>query len=63
MGRCTAFGVVEAGGKVAITTRLKRAGRHWTVLGSNAIIALRSCILSGHLEDFWERQSVRQEAA
>ena len=63
MGLCTSSGVVEAGCKVAITTRLKRAGMHWTVLGSNAIIALRCCILSGYFEDFWERQSVNQAAA
>lgn len=63
MGLCTSSGVVEAGCKVAIATRLKRAGMHWTVLGSNAIIALRCCILSGRFEDFWERRSVRQEAA
>jgi len=63
MGLCTSSGVVEAGCKVAITTRLKRAGMHWTVPGSNAIIALRCCILSGRFEDFWERRSARQEAA
>ena len=62
-GLCTSSGVVEAGCKVAIATRLKRAGMHWTVLGSNAIIALRCCILSGRFEDFWERRLVRQEAA
>lgn len=59
MGLCTSSGVVEAGCKVAITTRLKRAGMHWTVLGSNSIISLRCCILSGRFEDFWERHSVR----
>lgn len=63
MGLCTSSGVVEAGCKVAIATRLKRAGMHWTVPGSNAIIALRCCILSGRFEDFWERRSVRQQAA
>jgi len=26
---------------------------HWSVRGANAIIALRSCILSGRFEDFW----------
>src|SRR5271163_2403727 len=30
-GLCTSTGVVEAGCKVAIGTRLKRAGMHWTV--------------------------------
>lgn len=63
LGLCTSSGVVEAGCKVAITTRLKRAGMHWTVLGSNAIIALRCCLLSGRFEDFWERRSLRQQAA
>jgi Uncharacterised protein family (UPF0236) len=63
MGLCTSSGVVEAGCKVAITTRLKRAGMHWTVLGSNAIISLRCCILSGRFEDFWERRSVQPQAA
>ncbi len=56
-GLCTSTGVVEAGCKVAIATRLKRAGMHWTVLGSNAIIALRCSKLSGRFQDFWERRS------
>ena len=42
-GLCTSTGVVEAGCKVAIGTRCKRAGMHWTVAGANAIIALRCC--------------------
>jgi hypothetical protein len=56
-------GVVEAGCKVAIGTRLKRAGMHWTVAGANAIIALRCCRLSGRFEDFWERRAETQRAA
>jgi hypothetical protein len=56
-GLCTSSGVVEAGCKVAIGTRLKRAGMHWTVRGSNAIIALRCSKLSGRFQDFWERRS------
>lgn len=56
-GLCTSTGVVEAGCKVAIGTRLKRAGMHWTLCGSNAIIALRCCRLSGRFQDFWERRS------
>ena len=55
-GLCTSSGVVEAGCKVAIGTRLKRAGMHWTLKGANAIIALRCCHLSGRSEDFWERR-------
>jgi len=58
-GLCTSTAVVEAGCKVAIGTRLKRAGMHWTVRGANAIIALRCCKLSGRFEDFWERRAER----
>ena len=56
-GLCTSTAVVEAGCKVAIGTRLKRAGMHWTVRGANAIIALRCSKLSGRFEDFWERRA------
>jgi hypothetical protein len=62
-GLCTSSGVVEAGCKVAIGTRLKRAGMHWTVRGSNAIIALRCCKLSGRFQDFWERRTDARRAA
>jgi hypothetical protein len=56
-GLCTSSGVLEAGCKVAIGTRLKRAGMHWSLRGSNAIIALRCCILSGRFQDFWEERN------
>ena len=62
-GFCTSTGVVEAGCKVVIGTRLKRAGMHWSVKGANAIIALRCCKLSGRFEDFWERRSDQMKAA
>lgn len=61
-GLCTSTGVVEAGCKVAIGTRLKRAGMHWTVRGANAIIALRCAKLSGRFETFWERRSAAATA-
>ena len=56
-GLCVASGVVEAGCKTVIGSRLKRAGMHWTVAGANAVIALRCCKLSGRYEDFWESRS------
>lgn len=56
-GLCVGSGVVEAGCKVAIGTRLKRSGMHWTLRGANAITALRFCKLSGRFEEFWERRS------
>jgi len=45
-GLCTSTGLVEAGCKAAVGTRLKRAGMHWTLVGADAIIALRCCKLS-----------------
>ena len=61
-GLCTSTGVVEAGCKVAIGTRCKRTGMHWTVAGADAIIALRCCLLSGRYEDFWERRPTGRAA-
>lgn len=58
-GFCTSTGVVEAGCKTAIGTRLRRAGMHWSSAGADAIIALRCCRLSGRFEDFWERRALR----
>jgi len=58
-GLCVSTGVVEAGCKVAVGTRLKRAGMHWTLRGANAIVALRCARLSGRFEDFWERRALR----
>ena len=62
-GFCTSTGVVEAGCKTVVGTRLKRAGMHWTVQGANAVIALRCSKLSGRFEDFWERRSQKKQAA
>jgi hypothetical protein len=61
-GLSTSTGVLEAGCKVVIGTRLKRAGMRWTVQGANAIIALRCSKLSGRFEDFWERRRERPAA-
>ena len=47
-------GVIEAGCKTVIGSRLKRSGMFWTVRGANAILALRCCQLNGRFEDYWE---------
>jgi hypothetical protein len=47
-------GVIEAGCKTVIGSRLKRSGMFWTVRGANAIIALRCCHLNGRFESYWE---------
>ena len=47
-------GVIEAGCKTVIGSRLKQSGMFWTFRGANAIIALRCCHLNGQFEDYWE---------
>jgi hypothetical protein len=47
-------GVIEAGCKAVIGSRLKQSGMFWTVRGANDIIALRCCRLNGRFEDYWE---------
>jgi hypothetical protein len=47
-------GVIEAGCKTVIGSRLKRSGMFWTLRGANAIVALRCCQLNGRFEDYWE---------
>jgi hypothetical protein len=51
-------GVIEAGCKTVIGSRLKQSGMFWTVRGANAIIALRCTRLSGTFEDYWASRSV-----
>jgi len=47
-------GVIEAGCKTVIGSRLKQSGMFWTVRGANAILALRCAHLNGRFEDYWE---------
>lgn len=47
-------GVVEAGCKHIVGSRLKQSGMEWTLRGANSIIALRCLIHSGRFEEFWE---------
>ena len=48
------LGVIEAGCKTVIGSRLKQSGMFWTVRGANAILALRCSHLNGRFEDYWE---------
>jgi hypothetical protein len=49
-------GVIEAGCKTVIGSRLKQSGMFWTVRGANAIVALRCCQLNAQFGDYWERR-------
>ncbi len=50
-------GVIEAGCKTVIGSRLKQSGMFWTVRGANAMIALRCCRLSRRFDDYWEARA------
>ena len=47
-------GVIEAGCKSVIGSRLKQSGMFWTVPGANSILALRCSHLNGRFENYWE---------
>jgi hypothetical protein len=53
-GRFVGSGVIEAGCKTVIGSRLQLSGMFGTVRGANAIIALRGHRLSGRFEDYWK---------
>ena len=48
-------GVIEAGCKTVVGSRLKQSGMFWTVRGANNIIALRCSRFNGRFEDYWEQ--------
>lgn len=55
MGLSVGSGVLEAGCRVVVGQRLKRSGMFWSVRGANQILALRSSMLSGTFDAFWNR--------
>ena len=46
-------GVIEAGCKTVVGSRLKQSGMFWTVSGANSILALRCSHLNGRFADYW----------
>lgn len=46
-------GSVESGCKVVVQARLKQAGMRWSREGAQAMLALRSALLSGRWDDVW----------
>lgn len=62
-GLCTSSGILEAGCKTVIGTRLKRPGMHWSLPGANAILALRCAVLSNRLDPFLDKQHLSLKAA
>ena len=50
-------GVIEAGCRSVIASRLKLSGMFWTVPGANSIIALRCAQHSDRFDDYWEERA------
>ena len=50
-------GVIEAGCKSVIGSRMKQSGMEWSVRGANSIISLRCMYHSNRVEDFWAAAS------
>ncbi len=57
LGLCIGNGVVEDACGNVVASRLKRGGMRWTVAGADAILALRSRIVSDRFDDFWRRRT------
>ncbi len=51
-------GVIEAGCRTVIASRLKRSGMFWSVRGANAIVALRCARLTRRrFDDYWDNRA------
>ena len=46
-------GVIEAGCKNIIASRMKKSGARWSLRGANSIIALRCSLASNRFDDYW----------
>ena len=47
-------GIAEAACKTVVSTRAKRSGMRWTPAGLDAVLALRTAVLNGTYDQFWE---------
>jgi hypothetical protein len=50
-------GMAEAACKTVVSTRTKRAGMRWTPHGLDALLALRTAVLNGSFDAFWQGRS------
>lgn len=50
-------GIAEAACKTVVSNRAKRAGMRWTPAGLDAILPLRTAVLNGTYDAFWEPRS------
>jgi hypothetical protein len=50
-------GIAEAACKSVVSTRTKRSGMRWTPQGLDALLPLRTAVLNGSFDAFWQRRS------
>jgi hypothetical protein len=50
-------GIAEAACKTVVSTRAKRAGMRWTPAGLDALLPLRTAVLNGSFDVFWQGRS------
>jgi len=50
-------GIAEAACKTIVSTRAKRAGMRWTPQGLDALLPLRTSVLNGSYDAFWQQRS------
>jgi len=49
-------GIAEAACKTIVSTRAKRSGMRWTPEGIDALLPLRTAVLNGTYDSFWEEE-------
>ena len=49
-------GIAEAACKTIVSTRAKRSGMRWTPEGIDALLPLRTAVLNGAYDSFWEEE-------
>lgn len=50
-------GVIEAGCKTAVGTRLKQSGMFWSEPGATSVLNFRNLLLSHRFDDFWTHRA------
>ncbi len=51
-------GIAEAACKTIVSTRAKRCGMRWTPEGLDVLLPLRTAVLNGTYDSFWEEEYV-----
>ncbi len=57
LGMQIGSGVAEAACKTVVSTRAKRSGMRWTPQGLDALLPLRTAVLNGSFDAFWQGRS------